>query len=713
MSALNPISRVINTIHTFNLYNEMVDGKKIYPNLFYNMYGYDIESYPNYFSVTFTRITDDATWKFEICAENDMSRELFMFLQQLIYSGGIGVGFNNQNYDYPMLHYLINMGGAVNAPMMWAKTKEFIPEGGYMNAYSNVIWDDQCYFPQIDLFKIHHFDNKAKMTSLKLLEFNMRLTEIQELPYPVGSVLTREQQLKVLEYNERDVHATVEFAKYSDEAITLRLELSGCDKWYLNHNDTRLGSDFFISKLRDNNVYVNKSHQTMRPVIHVRDVILPYIQFQRPEFQQILERFRGARIYEGDLRNIDLTGESEEDDDTTEIKMSTVIDGLSYDYGAGGVHASRRKTIVRSNSTHVLIDSDVASYYPNLAISNNFYPEHLTEVFCAVYLSLYDTRKTFEKGTSYNNMYKLALNGTYGKSNDVHSPFYDPLYTIQITVNGQLLLTMLAEWLLNIPGLRMIQLNTDGLTYLCPREYEGYAMSLSKQWEQLTRLELEHAHYEVMAIRDVNNYMAKTTSGKVKRIGTYGSVTARENPATRELTWNKNHSAVVINKAAQAAILDNKNIRQFITEHLTVDPMDFMLRTKVPRSSRLVARYNGNEYPVQNITRYYASNCGLSLVKVMPYTEKQLDKWLTEVHWKHETTGKVKVGGKRPSGKYHPSQPESMYPPDREIGISKETKVTVCNRITDPATILRDVNIDWYVAETEKIVNPLLLNPFN
>lgn len=682
--------------------------------IFHNMYGYDVESYPNYFSVTFIRVTDRAVWKFEICNENNQSHDLFIFLQQVIHSGGIGVGFNNQNYDYPMLHYFIEMNGNVTAQMFWIKTKEFIPEGGVYNAYSNTIWDNQCHFPQIDLFKIHHFDNKAKMTSLKLLEFNMRLEQIQELPYPVGSVLTRPQQLDVLEYNERDVDATIEFLLYSEDAVKLRLELSqGGDKWYLNHNDTRLGSDFFVNKLRDNGVYVDKSHQTPRPVINVNNVILPYIHFKRPEFQQILENFRNARIYEGDLRNIDLTGEATEEHDGTEISMKTVVDGLSYDYGAGGVHASRRKTIVTENSTHVLIDSDVASYYPNLAISNRFYPEHLTERFCDVYLGLYETRKTFPKGSPQNNMYKLALNGTYGKSNDIHSPFYDPLYTIQITVNGQLLLTMLAEWLLEIPGLKMIQLNTDGLTYLCPREYENYAMTLSSKWEEMTRLELEHAHYSVMAIRDVNNYMAKTTDGKVKRIGTYAAVTARENPGTRELTWNKNHSAVVVNKAAAAAILDNVNIREFITEHLTVGPMDFMLRTKVPRSSRLVARIGDNEHSLQNITRYYASNNGLSLVKIMPYTEKQLVKWQTEIHWKHETTGKVKVGGKRPSGKYHPSEPESLYPPDREIGISKDTTVTVCNRITDVSTILQDVNVDWYVKEAEKIANPLLINPFN
>lgn len=682
----------------------------------HNMWVYDIESYPNYFSVTFCRASDNAYWQFEVCDGNDQSRDLFIFLQQLTQLKAMGVGFNNQNYDYPMLHFIIDQCGAITAPMMWAKTKQFIPDGGVFNAYSNTIWDNECHFPQIDLYKIHHFDNRAKTTSLKLLEFNMRLPEIQELPYPVGSVLTREQQLHVLEYNKRDVEATVEFLKHSREAVELRLELSrNGDKWYLNHNDTRLGSDFFVGQLNESGVYCNKSLQTFRPVIHVKDLILPYIKFNRPEFQTIYDHFCNAVIYDGDLKNMKFERTSGDDDelDTSKLSMKTVIDGLSYDYGAGGIHGSRKNTIAYSNDDYVIIDSDVASFYPFLAISNRFYPEHLSDRFCDIYLSLYETRKTHPKGTSMNNMYKLALNGTYGKSNDVHSPFYDPQYTIQVTVNGQLLLTMLAESLLTIPGLRMIQLNTDGLTYLCPREHQSYAMWLSSQWEQLTKLTLEHSEYDKMAIRDVNNYMAKTTKGKIKRIGAYGNVTARENSGTRELTWNKNHSSIVVRKAAQAAIIYNVNIRQFIIDHMSREPMDFMLRTKVPRSSRLIGEYCNREYDLQNITRFYISNDGLQLFKIMPPTSSGIDSWRNKTHWKHVDTGDVKVANKAPSGKWLPSEPASDTPPDRRMAICKRFNVTVCNKVVDESRILNDVNIDYYVTETEKIVNKLIMNPFN
>ena len=106
--------------------------------------------------------------------------------------------------------------------------------------------------------------------------------------------------------------------------------------------------------------------------------------------------------------------------------------------------------------------------YPNIAISNRVYPEHLTEKFCDIYEDVYNQRKSFAKGTAENAMLKLALNSVYGDSNNKYSVFYDPKYTMNITINGQLSLCLLAEKLLTIEGLKIIQVNTDGVTVVVP-----------------------------------------------------------------------------------------------------------------------------------------------------------------------------------------------------------------------------------------------------
>ena len=167
------------------------------------------------------------------------------------------------------------------------------------------------------------------------------------------------------------------------------------------------------------------------------------------------------------------------------------------------------------------------SYYPNLAIQNRFYPEHLGEEFCDIYLDVYNTRsqaKTKAKkekdpiAIAINAGLKLGLNGTYGKSNSPYSFFYDPLYTLKTTINGQLFLCMLAEKLADIS--EIIQVNTDGITIKVNKELEKEVYNICKKWEQLTKLELEYAYYNKMVIRDVD-YLRLNPSNCGKLLKSY------------------------------------------------------------------------------------------------------------------------------------------------------------------------------------------------
>ena len=108
-------------------------------------------------------------------------------------------------------------------------------------------------------------------------------------------------------------------------------------------------------------------------------------------------------------------------------------------------------------------------------------------------------------------MLKLALNGVYGDSNNPYSVFYDPLFTMKITLNGQLLLCLLSEKLMGIEGLRLIQANTDGVTIRVPRRHRVQVEFVTDWWEMVTGLQLEEAEYSRMFIRDVNNYIAEYT----------------------------------------------------------------------------------------------------------------------------------------------------------------------------------------------------------
>jgi hypothetical protein len=102
-----------------------------------------------------------------------------------------------------------------------------------------------------------------------------------------------------------------------------------------------------------------------------------------------------------------------------------VIDGFRFDFGVGGIHGSLTSKVVKETKTYKIVDADVSSMYPNIAISNRVYPEHLTSKFCDIYQDVYEQRKSYPKTSAENAMLKLALNGVYGDSNNKYSPFYD------------------------------------------------------------------------------------------------------------------------------------------------------------------------------------------------------------------------------------------------------------------------------------------------
>lgn len=627
------------------------------------MYVYDIETYPNIFTLACQRIPDNAKWIFEISERRNDLVEMIAFLHSIAASNGRMVGYNNNGFDYPVIHLALTVPG-VSYSDLYNKAMAIIHSA--RDDWSHVVWANDQIIPQIDLYKIHHFDNVARATSLKMLEFNMRSSSIQDLPYEPGSTLTHDQMDHLIEYNFKDVSETVKFLHESKSMIEFREELSvKYARNFMNHNDTKIGKDYFIMRLEEAGVpcYDNrKPRQTRRHQINLKDALFPYVQFITPKFQHIHSWFANQIITEtkGVFKDVNVT-----------------LDNFKFVFGLGGIHGSVESQVVVSDDEYIVRDADVTSYYPSLAIANRVFPEHLSETFCDIYKDVFQQRRNYKKGTPENAMLKLALNGVYGDSNNQYSPFYDSLYTMKITINGQLLLCMLAEQLMQIPGLQMIQINTDGLTVKMPRSVEPMYELICDWWQKFTCLDLEFADYSRMMIRDVNNYIAEyisedgapcpcgcgMMSGKVKRKGAY----------EYDRGWSQNHSSMIIPKAAEAALVHGKDIAEFIMNH--DDLYDFMLRTKVPRSSRLQLEFmdGGIHQPCQNITRYYITHDGGDLIKLMPPTPGQR--------------------AKNPNA------------PDRRIGISVGWKVTECNDITKA---IHPINYDYYIQEAEKLVRPLL-----
>ncbi len=693
-------------------------------------YVYDIETFPNVFTCAFIHIDTDQRWTFEISDRINQAVEFAAFVTWLGNSACRGVGYNNVGFDYPVVHYIMK-----NQWVVAAEIYEFamiLIKGTKDEKFERMVWDNDRIFEQIDLIMIWHYNksNEAtgtEPTSLKALEIAMRMDNVSDMPVELGTMLNDNEKDILHAYNMDDCIATAYFYARSLTAIKLREELSVTfNKNFINMSNTKMGGEILMIECEKSGIQFfekingrRQKRQTIRPSITLSECVFPYVKFEHPEFERIRQYFMGKII--------------------TETKgvfkgLCANVDGIGYHFGTGGIHASVVNKVFASNETHQIIDVDVASFYPNLAIVNKLHADHLGVEFCGAYNGVYHTRKTYAKGTPENAAYKEALNANYGNSNNKFSVFLDPKFTMSITLNGQLLLCMLVEQMIKIPGLEMIQANTDGITYYCPREYIEHTRALCKWWEQLTHLELEEALYSRMFVPNVNSYIAEYEGGAVKRIGAYAHERMDDNPGTREVPYGKDPSALVIPKAAEAALIHGTDIREFIENH--DDDYDFMLRAKVPRSNSLVMRwpeYDNVEIPLANIIRYYVSNNGGTLTKVAPPTG-QLGTWkrATKVpdalylqvvaEITHDCEVYISAGG---VGHYVVIDGQSIavdalgIPHDERIHTKNRSKhgiremgICVGWRVTDCSDVKcfnrSTLNYDYYVSEAEKLVKPLL-----
>lgn len=726
---------------------------------------YDIETYPNIFSMVAANGATKELRVFEISDRKDDSKQLRGFLTKLYKEKAEMVGFNNIGFDYPVIHHFLKNKG-ITCDELYAKAMEII-NSMREDRFGTSIREKDILIKQLDLFKIHHYDNVNKSTSLKLLEFNMRSKTIEDLPFPVGKELTFDEIDVLLHYNKKDVLETYKFYLHSADAIEMRRTLTkefGMD--CMNYNDTKVGKEYFVNELEKakpeccykRGKFGRKINQTKREEMELKDVVFPYVEFKRPEFNAVMEWIKRQTITEtkgvfsdieehllGDVakyanmktKKVKLKQEGGLKTNTPERKeamknlkeelkldfpdeelvtklqddingvpnqsvidelkelhpmgwversllksgkptwefmwnvaesLNVVVNGLTLVFGLGGLHGSVEGKIYKSSDRKKILDIDVKSMYPNLFIANRVYPEHLGENFCDIYSYVYHKRTTYPKGSPQNAVMKLALNGTYGATNDQFSPFYDPLATMTITINGQLSLCMMVDSLLEVDGVEIISVNTDGVCFTINRDTEDEVDRKVKEWDKLTGLEMEKEVYQMIAVRDVNNYIAVYEDGKYKRKGGYeysiGHIDGEG------LQFHQNQSAVVIRKAAFEKIVNNKPILETLKQ--CRNPFDFCFRAKVNRSSRLVSiDCAGREKIEQNICRYYVSEKGVNLVKMMPPLEGSgSEDW-------------------------------------RSFNIESGRTVKVCNNIDD---FKWDIDYDHYEKEALKLVEGVGLN---
>lgn len=560
-----------------------------------NYYIYDLETFPNIFLFSGKFHNKPEVQVFEISTRKNQRTELLSWLSYLQNCSAHMVGYNSLGFDYPITHELLNSPYTFTCETAYNLCQQIINSQEY--GFTQLQLRERI-IPQIDLAKINHFDNKAKRTSLKSLQFAMRSQSVEDLPIKPGTYLTPEQMDELIRYNIHDITETELFLNKCSHLIEMRKELLDTGTLsgdVLNFSDVKIGTEYLIKKIGRAKCFLagSKPRQTFRESIIFKDIILSKIQYRTDQFNAVLDWFKSQIIY--------VASEAERP------HLQARLAGLDFHFGVGGVHASVENKAFVSNDEFVILDIDVTGMYVAVAIANGFAPEHLGEDFKVAYKQLQSDRAQYKKGTTMNATLKLAGNGVFGNSDNNYSCFYDPKYPKQVTVNGQLQLLQLVELLTTIPQLEIIQANTDGITAYLPRTNVHLFQMWKKHWEDETMLQLEEVEYSKMFIRDVNNYLCVTKDGKIKRKGAYWFP---ESDKDYDGVWNKDFSAMVIQKAIGEVLINNWNPEAIV--RLCSNPFDFMIRYKTPAGATV---FIGEQEQLKTV-RYYVSKSGQPMKKV-------------------------------------------------------------------------------------------------
>jgi hypothetical protein len=621
----------------------------------------DLEVMINFFCGVFQHYKTDERKIFIVHDLKNDFEAFVEFLDNCVINEEWYISFNGIGFDAQITEYILQ-----NRAVFKDMTPEEIT-GHLYSVAQNVIQkqdtrekpdyhETKLSIKQIDLYKLNHWDNPAKRSSLKWIQYSMDWPNLLDMPIHHSTLITTKEQIKtIVDYCINDVNSTREIFIRSKEQIALRQALT---KEYginlFSASEPKISRELFLHFLSKSTGWHKYDIRQMRTIcdeIHVESLILPYIDFENIAFRQLLTNFKKLILNPSSTKG--------------GFKYSVKYRGVKTDFGLGGLHGATTPGVYKANNDMIIMTSDVTSFYPNLAIMNRWSPGHLPkDVFCDLYKWFFDERKKIPKKDPKNYVYKIILNSTYGLSNEVNSFLYDPEFTMRITINGQLSLAMLYEMICEaIPEAIPIMQNTDGLETMIPVSARGTYLEICKKWETITQLQLEHDEYQKIVLADVNNYIAvynykETTaeeytelqkknphwlfdesSGKYR----YAATKCKGRFEFSDLALHKNKSFLIIPKAVYYYFVHGIKPEEYILLNRNI--LDYCAGVKIKGDWKFTETcvVDGEivQTELQHTIRYYITKTGCKIIKENLVDGRQIQveagKWLQKVFIKTET----------------------------------------------------------------------------
>ena len=643
------------------------------------VYVYDIEVFQNIFHCSVKNTETNNIYKFEISERKNQLRELVKFFKQVdkyitwgdYYTTNINIpanvifcGYNNLHYDNPIINYIIEYEDKLmqyNIPTICSSIfnlSKTITTSSEDNIDAWKHWKYQIWFDTFDILTML-YSNKLRV-GLKEIQVTMQYPNVQEFVCDWTKPLPLEDFDSMIDYNINDIESTSELLNRCKKDVDLRIAIE--DEYgvrVLSKDGVNIGMKILTQKYLEKTGLTwwdIKDLRSPMSVIPLKDVILPFIKYDSPILQRVLEDMKNQIVSPG----------------RKGYENKFVFNNLRYSVGIGGIHSVNSPEIIIPRDDEMLIDIDVASLYPSMLIEYEFYPRHLGKEFLEVYKQIKDERiEAKHNGDKVKNeTLKLALNGLSGNLQNEHNFCYSPFAVMQIRINGQLLLLMLAEKLTQI-GCRIVQANTDGLFVLLKKDVYSKVNSICREWEQLTKLTLEEDRFKAMYQYAINDYFAITEDNKVKEKGMF--ITA--------VKLGKGLTPKIIPKAVISFFKDGIPVEDTIKN--CTDIRDFLMSEKTGKQWHV--EYMNEEQ--QRTNRFYASTNG-----------GYLWKWKDTGHKEGEiiTYTEPYVGERR--YKASARQYQNML---------TASGVTLLNKFDDKLIEERKINYRYYIMKAYKIIRDL------
>lgn len=506
----------------------------------------DLEIYRDYFLAMFMNVDTGNVRAFELHADQAFDRKT---VQQILRKYRI-VTFNGSNFDIPLL--MLALAGSDN---------KNIKRGCDAIINNNLRgWQfEQQFNVEIpkDLDHIDLIEVAPGTASLKIYGGRLHCAKMQDLPIEPDASIAPEQRELLREYCANDLRTTLDLLTKLKPQIELRQQMS--EQYQM---DLRSKSDAQIAEaVIGRQVSRALNREVKRPEVPggTRFKYRPpaFIRFDTVPLREVLAMIRAAEFLVPDSGKVMMPKELAD----AKIEIGSGV----YRMGIGGLHSSEQTAAHQADDDHILVDRDVASYYPAIILRTGLAPKHMGKAFTESYEDIVQRRlaakRAGDKVTA--DALKITINGSFGKFGSKWSRLYSPDLLIQTTITGQLSLLMLIETL-EAEGIPVVSANTDGIVIRCPVAKVAMMEFIVWEWETSTGFETEATYYRALYSRDVNNYVAIKPDGSFKLKGAYAPAGLQKNP-TNEICTGAVVKYLVDGTPVEDTIRACTDIRKFVT----------------------------------------------------------------------------------------------------------------------------------------------------